>query len=181
MALHGSNGAGKTTFLKIIATKLKSSSGTGKVFAIDLHKEGHKVRPQIAYLSVLGGNYNVLSALENLQLANKLYNKFLSLKILETYLEEVGLLAAKDRLVRTFSSGMKKRLAIAKLLLTDAPLWLLDEPYTALDEEGKVLIDNLLTHAKVKGKTVIMASHELERSAQFADAVLKLAKGHLYV
>ncbi len=181
VVLHGSNGVGKTTLLKVIATKLKPSSGNGRIFTFDLNKEGHKARSKIAYLSVLGGNYNVLSALENLQLANKLYNKSLSLKALEAYLGEVGLLVAKDKLVRTFSSGMKKRLAIAKLLLVDAPLWVLDEPYTALDEAGKVLIDKLLIQANREGKTVIMASHELERSTQLADAVLKLVKGHLYV
>lgn len=179
VALQGSNGTGKTTLLKVIATKLKPNNGTGKVFGYDLQKEADKVRAKVAYLSVLGGNYNVLSALENLQLANKLYNKSLNSKSLEAYLEEVGLLATKHQLVRTFSSGMKKRLALARLLLADASLWLLDEPYAALDKQGKLLIDGLLARAKKEGKTVIMASHELERSVKFADAVLQLVEGQL--
>ena len=180
VTLQGSNGTGKTTLLKIISTKLKPSKGKGKVFTYDLHKEAHKIRQKVAYLSVLGGSYNVLSALENLQLASKLYNKSLSLKTLETHLDEVGLLHTKNKLVRTFSSGMKKRLAVARLLLADASLWLLDEPYAALDEEGRLLIDTLLVHARDEGKAVIMASHELERSTQLADATLRLAEGRLY-
>ncbi len=180
LVLHGNNGSGKTTLLKVIATRLRPSKGTGKIFTFDLHKEAHKIRSKIGYLSVLGGNYGVLSALENLRLASRLYNKSLSSSTLETYLAEVGLLKAKHKLVRAFSSGMKKRLAIAKLLLADASLWLLDEPYAALDEEGRILIDTLLTRAKEESKTVIMASHELERSSKFADAILRLSEGQLH-
>ena len=158
VALHGSNGTGKTTLLKVLSTKLKPSRGTGKVFDFDLYRKAYQIRHKIAYLSVLGGSYGVLSALENLQLANRLYNKFLTTKALEGYLDKVDLLKSRHQLVRTFSSGMKKRLAIARFLLANAPLWLLDEPYVALDEQGQKLIDDLLIRAKAEGKTVIMAS-----------------------
>ena len=87
------------------------------------------MRTQIAYVTVLGGSYATLSALENLEFAAKLYGKRLSQQTLEEVLERVGLLGAKDKLTRTFSSGMKKRLGVARLLLSDANLWLLDEPY----------------------------------------------------
>ena len=98
---------------------------------------------------------------------------------MDRYLEHVGLQGARDKLVRTFSSGMKKRLGVARLLLADAALWLLDEPYTALDEAGRELIDALLVTAKAEGKTVVMASHELERSARFADRILDVRDGTL--
>jgi len=178
VVLRGGNGAGKTTLLRVLSTRLRPSRGGGRVLGFDLVREGHRIRERVAYLSVFGGAYGALSARENLALAARLYGKRVDL---DGYLEQVGLSAARDKLVRTFSSGMKKRLGIARLLLADADLWLLDEPYTALDENGRELIDALLIRAKAEGKTVVMASHELERSARFADRVLSLEGGVLSV
>ena len=180
VVLRGGNGAGKTTFLRLLSSKLRPSRGGGSVFGHDLVKESAQVRSRIAYLTVLGGSYGTLSALENLEFAAKLYGERLSGEELEGLLARVGLFEAKDKLVRTFSSGMKKRLGVARLLLSSADLWLLDEPYAALDEDGKALIDDLLVQAKTQGKTVMMASHDLERSAQFADSVLELKQGQLF-
>lgn len=171
LVLHGSNGAGKTTLLRVLSTKLRPSSGQGAVFGFDLHKKAHEVRRRAAYLSVFGGVYGALTATENLQLAAKLYGKELDVA---PYLQRVGLAHTSNKLTHSFSSGMKKRLGVARLLLSDAPLWLLDEPYAALDEEGRFLIDGLLKEAKALGKTVVMASHELERSAQFADSIVEV-------
>lgn len=178
VVLRGGNGAGKTTLLRVLSTRLRPSRGGGRVLGFDLVREGHRVREQVAYLSVFGGAYGALSARENLALAARLYGKRVDL---DGYLAQVGLSAARDKLTRTFSSGMKKRLGIARLLLADTDLWLLDEPYTALDEDGRELIDALLVRAKTEGKTVVMASHELERSARFADRVLSLEGGVLSV
>lgn len=180
VVLRGGNGAGKTTFLRLLSSKLRPSRGGGKVFGHDLVKEAAQVRSQIAYLTVLGGSYGTLSALENLDFAAKLYGKRLSQEALARTLEHVGLGDAKDKLTRTFSSGMKKRLGVARLLRSDANLWLLDEPYAALDEGGKTLIDDLLVKAKAEGKTVMMASHDLARSARFADSILELRQGQLF-
>ena len=178
LVLRGSNGAGKTTLLRVLSTRLRPSRGGGRVLGFDLVREAAQIRERIAYLSVFGGAYGALSARENLALAARLYGKRAPL---DDYLGRVGLADARDKLVRTFSSGMKKRLGIARLLLADADLWLLDEPYTALDEAGRELIDALLLEAKAVGKTVVMASHELGRSARFADRVLSLEGGVLSV
>jgi heme exporter protein A len=177
--LKGNNGSGKTTLLKILATRLRPSSGSGKIFGFDLIKEAHQVRKSIVYLSVFGGHYPALTAFENLRLAAKLYDLEFTHAELEGKLEAVGLLSARNKLVREFSSGMKKRLGLAKVLLSDAELWLLDEPYTALDEEGQHLIDELLKMAKLDGRTIVMASHDSERSMQFVDSVLWLSDGIL--
>ena len=178
LVLRGGNGAGKTTLLRVLSTRLRPSRGGGRVLGFDLVREASQIRERIAYLSVFGGAYGALSARENLALAARLYGKHAPL---DEYLGRVGLADARDKLVRTFSSGMKKRLGIARLLLADADLWLLDEPYTALDEAGRELIDTLLVTAKAEGKTVVMASHELERSAQFADRIVSLEGGVLSV
>lgn len=176
LVLRGSNGAGKTTLLRVLSTRLRPSRGGGRVLGFDLVKEAHLVRERVAYLSVFGGSYGALSAHENLALAAKLYSKRPDV---DGYLERVGLHGVRDKLVRTFSSGMKKRLGVARLLLSEAELWLLDEPYAALDESGRELIDSLLLTAKTGGKTVLLASHELERSARFADRILDVQGGTL--
>jgi len=175
--LKGSNGAGKTTLLRVLATRLRPTRGRGWVFGYDLQRQGDEVRRRIGLVSVLGGNYPALTARENLRLAATLSG--LPAADLEAALAMVGLADAADTLVRTYSSGMKKRLGLARLLLLDPPLWLMDEPYAALDEDGKALLDDVLVAARSRGRTVVMASHELERSTRFADAVLELAGGVL--
>lgn len=179
VVLQGGNGSGKTTLLKVLSTRLTPSRGSGRIFGFDLEREAARVRERVAYLQVLGGSYGTLTALENLVLAAQLYERPTDRALLSTLLDDVGLADARDKMVRTFSSGMKKRLGIARLLLADADLWLLDEPYAALDEEGKQLIDALLLRAKQEAKTVVMASHELDRSARFADSVLRIDQGRL--
>ena len=183
VVLCGGNGSGKTTLLKVLATRLRPTTGCGSVFGFDLVKRAPEVRRHVAYVSVLGGHYLTLSALENLRLAATLYGygrREVTTAELSGKLEAVGLLSAADKLVRAFSSGMKKRLALARLLLADADLWLLDEPYAALDEEGKGLVDDLLVSARLQGRTVIVASHEVEHAAQYADSVLQLEGGGLH-
>lgn len=177
LVLKGSNGAGKTTLLRVLSTRLRPSRGGGRVLGFDLVKDAPHIRRRVAYLSVFGGAYGALTARENLALAAKLYGHTPGLSEI---LEQVGLQDAQHKLVRTFSSGMKKRLGIARLLVADAELWLLDEPYAALDEPGRELIDTLLVGAKAQGKTVLVASHELERVSRFADRVLEVQGGTLH-
>lgn len=177
VVLRGANGAGKTTLLRVLSTRLRPSRGAGCVFGHDLVKEGGQVRKRIAYLSVLGGSYGNLSALENLRLAARLRGRRPASGELEAYLAEVGLEGARHKLARSFSSGMKKRLGLARLLLAEADLWLLDEPYAALDENGRTLVDGLLARARAVGRTVVMASHE--PGCAPADGTLLLTGGRL--
>jgi heme exporter protein A len=177
VVLHGPNGAGKTTLLKVLATRLRPSRGGGSVFGFDLVRQAHEVRRRTAMLSVFGGAYPALTAAENLSLAARLYGGNPGPEELGASLAAVGLAGARDKLVRTFSSGMKKRLGLARLRLAAAELWLLDEPYAALDEAGKAYVDELLAEARRSHVTIVLASHELERVAPFADAVLQVEHG----
>ena len=177
VVLHGPNGAGKTTLLKVVATRLRPSRGSGEVFGYDLVGQAHEVRKRTAMLSVHGGSYPELTAAENLRLAARLYGRPAAEEEIERLLGLVSLEEAGGKPVRSFSSGMKKRLAIARLHLADAGLWLLDEPYAALDEAGKAYVDRLLISAREDGRTVLLASHELERVRRFADAVLQVEQG----
>jgi heme ABC exporter ATP-binding subunit CcmA len=178
--LRGSNGAGKTTLLKVLATRLRPSRGSVKVFGFDVVKEADEVRGRVAYLSASGGAYGALTVLENLEFAAALYQQQVGRTQLLESLEQVGLAEAKDKLVRACSSGMKKRLGLARLLLADAKLWLLDEPYAALDENGQVLLDQLLYQAKREGRSVLLASHDVERDPELIDGVLRLERGRLF-
>lgn len=179
VVLRGGNGTGKTTLLRILATRLRLSGGRGRVFGFDLARQGAEIRRRTAYLSVAGGSYPLLTARENLELAARLCGADADAGVL---LARVGLDAAAGKLVRTFSSGMRKRLALARLLLPGPGLWLLDEPYTTLDEDGRGIVDTLLHDAAARGVAVIMATHEEAREgAPTAHATLELAGGVLTV
>lgn len=179
VVLQGSNGSGKTTLLKVLASRLRPSRGQARVMGLDVASQAAQVRMQVGYMSVSGGHYGSLSALENLRFAAALRYRDYPEASLWALLEQVGLQDAAHKLSRSFSSGMHKRLGLAKLLLADAPLWLLDEPYASLDEAGQDVIDEALRSAKAQGKTVLVASHALERSRRIADAVLRLEQGQL--
>lgn len=179
--LRGSNGAGKTTLLRLLATRLRPNAGSGAVHGLDLIKQAAGVRAVTGLLSVHGGNYPVLTAVENLRLALALGRpeRFATADEIGRVLEQVGLQRAGSKLVRTYSSGMKKRLGLARLLLLDPELWLLDEPYSALDDAGKELVDATIAAASERGRTVLLASHESDRDQLAVDAVLTLAGGAL--
>ena len=177
VALHGHNGSGKTTLLRLLATRLRPSGGSGRIFGHDLVKEGAAIRKRVGYLSVQSGSYGPLTARENLTLAATLCGA--PEDRVDVMLERVGMQAHAHRLVRVFSSGMKRRLALARLLLQDADLWLLDEPYASLDEDGRQLVDGLLVEARDVGRTALVASHEPERLAPLVDATLELEMGEL--
>lgn len=178
VALNGSNGSGKTTLLRLLATRLRPSSGRGRIFGHDLVREAAAVRRRIGYLSVQSGSYGTLSARENLKLVATLVGA--DPAAVDSALRRVGLEPHADRRVRVFSSGMKRRLGLARLLLTDAELWLLDEPYASLDEDGRVLVDGLLDEAKRDGRTVLVVSHEPERLVGRVDAAIRLEQGRLH-
>ncbi|MFO7546329.1 MAG: heme ABC exporter ATP-binding protein CcmA [Trueperaceae bacterium] len=180
VVLRGANGAGKTTLLRMLATRLRPTRGSGRVFGFDLVTQAAEVRRRVGLLSVLGGNYPVLTARENLRLAMALSGGPDAAAI-DDVLDRVRLEEAANKLVRTYSSGMKKRLGLARLLLRDPDLWLLDEPYAALDDAGKRLVDEAIRRGRQAGRTVLMASHESGREGLAPDAVLELAGGRVQV
>ncbi len=177
VALRGHNGSGKTTLLRVLATRLRPSSGTVRVFGFDAVKQGSEVRRHLAYLPVGGGGFGALTAAENLRLVAAAVGTP-SMSIGEA-LERVGLEQHAGRTVRAFSSGMKRRLGLARLLMSPAPLWLMDEPYASLDEDGRKLVDELLVDAQQQGRSVLVASHEHDRLARYVTATVALERGRL--
>jgi len=179
VALLGPNGAGKTTLLRILATAIRPTFGALRVDGVDALEHPEIVRTRVAYLPHATGHYDDLTAEENLRFAATMlgWGADEGAKVARVALDEVGLTpVARDR-VRTFSAGMRKRLALARLLVTRPSLVLLDEPHAALDGDGMALVDQLLERWHEVGITVIVASHQSERVVRMADATVRLDGG----
>ncbi|MHA0039058.1 heme ABC exporter ATP-binding protein CcmA [Deinococcus sp. PESE-13] len=175
LALYGGNGAGKTTLLRVVAGLLSPSRGEGRVFGYDL-KDKRSVREHVFFMTEGGGLYGDLTAAENLDFTARMYG--LTAPSAEL-LGRVGLGAAPNKRARDLSSGMRKRLQLARMLLAPSPLLLLDEPFANLDAGGK---DAVLTHlraAQDAGKTILFSSHEPELAGQVATRTLTLEQGAL--
>jgi heme exporter protein A len=177
IALLGPNGAGKTTLMRILATAIRPSYGSAMVDGMDLARHADLVRERVAYLSHATGLYGDLTARENLAFAATLLGTPDRAPRVDRALADVGLSERAGDRVRDFSAGMRKRLALGRILLGSASLVLLDEPLAALDEEGMGLVEQLLGAWHDVGVTVIIASHATERLEPFLDGRVVLERG----
>jgi len=177
VALLGPNGAGKTTLLRLLATAIRPSYGRASVDGLDLDRDGALVRKRVAYLSHATGLYDDLSARENLRFAAVMIGTPDAAGRVERAIADVGLSSRADDRVRDFSAGMRKRLALGRILLGSASLVLLDEPYAALDGEGMSLVDQMLLAWREVGVTVLVASHSTERIEPLLDGRVTLDRG----
>jgi heme exporter protein A len=179
VALLGPNGAGKTTLLRICATAIRPSFGTLAIDGIDALRYPEQVRPRVVYLSHATAHYDDLTAEENLRFATVMFGWGAreGAAVAGDALETVGLFAVAGARVGTFSAGMRKRLALARVLVARPSLLLLDEPHAALDDDGMALVDRLIGLWHEAGVTVVVASHQSERVAGLADATVRLDGG----
>lgn len=179
VVLLGPNGAGKTTLLRILATLLKPSAGRVAIGGYDLVRHPEAVRHLLGYVSHQPLLYPDLSARENLRFYARLYGMEKPGARIEEMLEVVGLARRGDDLVRTFSRGMVQRLTIARALLHNPPILLLDEPDTGLDPQAAAMLARLLRSVAGEGRTILLTTHNLARGVDFADRVLVLAGGKI--
>ncbi len=171
----GPNGSGKTTLLRLLATALRPTSGAVAVFGHDAVHDADAVRRLSAFVGTAPGVYDPLTARENLQFAAAMCGR--PREPVPSWLERVGLTGTADQPVRTFSQGMKRRLALARAWLAAPAVLLLDEPYGGLDAGGVHLVDEMVAETTRRGGSAIVATHEWERGARVADTVLALAGG----
>jgi len=179
LLVAGKNGSGKTTLLRVLSTAIRADGGTARVAGLDL-RDREAVRRVTALLTHQAYCYESLTAAENLRVFARL-SGLDGIEVPEL-LGAVGLEERADP-VSSFSAGMRKRLAIARVLMQlrspQLSVVLLDEPYAALDVQGIELIDELIDRSKRDGKTVVVASHQLDRAAPLASEAILLDGGRL--
>lgn len=179
LVLLGPNGAGKTTLLKILATLIRPTRGGGKVLGYDLACAQDAIRGRIGVLGHHCYLYGDLTARENLRFFAAMGGKPFSEKSIADALDRVELGAHADQRVRTFSSGMKRRVAVARLLLGLPELLLLDEPYTNLDQKTMKLLNDFLQEYRHQGGSSILATHHLSGGYAVADRIAMLKGGRV--
>ena len=165
----GSNGSGKTTLLRILSTLLTASVGELRLFGMDPERDRTAIRERLALVSHQTGIYEDLSAMDNLRFLSRLTGR----PVPPGLLARVGL-EERTYPVRQYSAGMRKRLALAGLLLQEPDLVLLDEPFAQLDPSGMDQIEGFIR--ELPG-TVIVASHQVERAGRLCDRALLLHEG----
>jgi heme exporter protein A len=179
LVLLGPNGSGKTTLLKIVAGAIAPTLGGGLVFGRDLVAERKALRAWVGLLSTDTYLYDDLSARENLQFSATMSGRTVERGALDHLLDQVGLGRQAATRPREFSSGMKRRLALARTLLMAPRLLLLDEPYNSLDEEGVMLVEESIRRLVADGGAAILATHDTERALRLANKVAVLQQGSL--
>ncbi|MFW5709146.1 MAG: heme ABC exporter ATP-binding protein CcmA [Chloroflexota bacterium] len=181
VALLGPNGSGKSTLIRLIAGLSRPTGGKIQVGGWELPGEAMAVRAQIGLVSHKTLLYDNLTAYENLRFFARLYNlphKQAHDRVMEM-LNQVGLSRRAHSLTRTFSRGMYQRLTIARALLHDPDVLLMDEPYTGLDQDASMILDTLLAEAHNGSRTIIMSTHQLDRAAQLSSRVIILSRGDI--
>lgn len=182
VALLGPNGAGKSTLLSVLATLLTPDRGDVRYDGVPLSEVRRSQRARIGYVSHDALLYPDLSGVENLWFFGRLYGVPDPTARAQALLARVGLSEeASVRAVRTYSRGMRQRLSIARALLQDPCLLLLDEPFTGIDRDGCALVEGLLAEEKAAGRIVLLSTHRLELGASLVDEVRLLEGGRLRV
>ena len=177
VALFGSNGAGKTTFLKVAAGLMRPTKGKLAIEGHDVTADAEEARRRIGFLSHTTFVYRDLSPLENLRFFCSLYGVSQSEERLLGLLKRVDLEQRAREPVRAFSRGLQQRVGIARALLHDPSVILLDEPYTGLDARAAQTLNDILDEAVQAGKTVILTTHDLEQGLRAATRAVILDRG----
>ena len=170
MAVLGDNGAGKTTLLRILATALRPTAGRLQIAGLDAFREKRRLRHHIGYLAHAPGLYPALSAVENLEFFCDLQE--VSRTRVEEALDIVAMTSVAHRRADKLSRGMQQRLAIARAILHEPRLLVLDEPDASLGEDAADLLTRVM-----QGKTVIMATHDRALANRLCQRTLELRHG----
>jgi heme exporter protein A len=177
VALLGPNGAGKTTFLRILSSLARPTMGEIRVAGYLLPSQAGAVRQRLGVLSHQPLLYADLTAEGNLRFYGRLYGVPALDDRIDDVLALVGLTGRRRDLVRTYSRGMQQRLAIGRAVLHDPEVLLLDEPYTGLDQDASQMLDEVLRQVATQGRTIVMTSHDLARTAAIASRFDVLSRG----
>ena len=174
--IQGPNGAGKSTLLRLCAGLLRPESGRAEVLGLDLATSRSAVRRRVGLLGHDTALYDELTVLENLEFwaaASRVDRAAVA-----PALDRLGVSSRlNDVVVSKLSAGQRRRVALAGVVVRRPELWLLDEPHAGLDQSGRDLVDDLVVDAASAGATVLMASHELDRTVDLASRTVVVAGG----
>jgi heme ABC exporter ATP-binding subunit CcmA len=173
--LSGGNGAGKTTLLRLLAGLLPLRSGEAEVLGHDLAVDRRGPRRDLSLVGHDTFCYDDLTVRENLRFAARASGS--SAEAADAALERLGLTSLAGVTHAKLSAGQRRRLALAVAVSREPRLLLLDEPHAGLDAEGREVLDEVLGHAAAEGRTVILASHELDRARALAGREVVLTAG----
>lgn len=176
VAVFGANGAGKSTFLRVLATLIRPSAGSVRILGLHPRRDLLAVRRRIGVVGHRTYLDEQLTASENLRYYGRLYDVPALEHRIADLLDLVGLRRRAGDRVRVFSRGMQQRLTLARALLHDPELLLLDEPDTGLDAEGVELLARAVDRA---GRTVVMTSHHPERAGRIASRSITIVDGRI--
>lgn len=174
--LRGANGAGKTTLLRALAGLVPITSGDAVVLGVDLREDRRAVRHRVGLLAHGTGLYDELSVADNVRFWTKAARA--NIADADAAMARLGLDGRlHDVAVGRLSTGQRRRTSLACLLARRPELWLLDEPHAGLDKEGRDIVDALVREAATAGATIILSSHELDRSMDLASEIVTLGGG----
>ena len=178
-ALLGSNGAGKTTVVRILSTLLRADAGTAVVNGFDVATQAADVRESFSLTGQFAAVDEILSGRENLVLVARLRHLEDPGRVADDLLDRFGLTDAAARRVSTYSGGMRRRLDIAMSLIGDPPVIFLDEPTNGLDPQGRIEVWKAVKELAGRGTTVLLTTQYLDEAEQLADRIAILHDGRI--
>jgi len=178
VVLTGANGAGKTSLLRLLGGLVGLSDGEGVVAGVSLRSgDRSELRRRVGWLGHEGSFYRDLSVLENLTFAARALRR--PVGDIAPALERVGLATRSATLAKDLSAGQRRRLGLAWLLVRRPELWLLDEPYASLDDEGRDFLDGVLHDVVAAGASVVVSAHDPLRSASLTPTTYRISGGRI--
>jgi len=181
LALLGQNGAGKTTTVRMLTALLQPSRGWARVAGYDVVKNGHDVRASVGVLTEQHGLYMRMSAVEYLDYFGQVYSLSPAARKArsDNLLEYFGLAEAARRRIGEYSKGMRQKLALARAMMHDPGVLLLDEPTSAMDPESARLVRDEIARLKSASRTIVICSHNLTEVEALADKIAIIYRGRI--
>ncbi len=183
LALLGQNGAGKTTTVRMLTALLQPSRGSAKVAGYDVTKNGPDVRASVGVLTEHHGLYMRMTAWEYMDFFGQVYNLDPTLRKARTenLLEYFGLTEAAKRRIGEYSKGMRQKLALARAMMHEPSVLLLDEPTSAMDPESARLVRDEIARLKSNQRTIMLCSHNLTEVEALADKIAVIYRGKILI
>ncbi|WP_059171093.1 heme ABC exporter ATP-binding protein CcmA [Bacillus sp. FJAT-27445] len=179
VGILGPNGAGKSTLLKVLATLVKPSTGQLEIGGFELKKNQAEIKKLFGYLPHSSLLYDHYSPLENLVFFGKLYGLKNAEERAIQLVKEVGLSFFLNEPVKNFSRGMVQRIAIARAIIHQPEILLLDEPHTGLDQGAISILNNVILEMKKRGGTTLMVTHDFKQAAEICDRIIIIKNGKI--